>query len=675
MTATALLLLVPLVAPAHPAPAGPPPAAAEAADQRALAAWVDDLRSTDFDKKRDAAAALIKAGPKAKALVPQFVKMIGEENPDFNVVAILGAIGPGAKEAVPALIALLPKQNNSGYGVEPIAVAIARIDGPALEATRALLLASGKCDPISLLGSQTLADYPAQVVPHVVQLCADEDVKVRVKAATVLSHLKTKPNDAAKSIYERAGAGAKGVYPALEQMLGDDDTDVRLTAARAIAVVAPELAEKTIPVVVALALDDKRAEKITPQLAYAIFHPVPAPAAKALVPLLDTTSDRARNWAIVTLSMLPVREPIEEALKDGPTARVRHGAASVLGTRNGEAVKSAPALRAALADPEVSVRFAAAWALVRVNGARETTAAAIPVLIAGLDLESEAARIEAITSLVMVGSLAKPAVPALKKLFGDPKSEVRLEAAIALADIDPKEAANAVPLLAAELKAASDATAIRIAKVLAGFGPVAKPAVPELVKKFDAKNPHLRVYSAEAVGRIDPAQVSKAVAVLMEILKNEKYHSSMVRHYALNALRRIGPAAKEAGPALAKVLRDAGDFHGDVALAMIALEPNGAEPAFEWVRKALADEPTDDTYEIIDLLPELGAAGKPLVPELMGKLKSKARYHQQQAILTLAAIGPGAKDALPELKKLAESASLPDIKEHAAEAIKKIEAR
>ena len=64
---TALLLLVPLAAPAaHLSPADPPvPSAKEApAAERELAAWFDDLRSEDPYKRGTAATALTKAGPK-----------------------------------------------------------------------------------------------------------------------------------------------------------------------------------------------------------------------------------------------------------------------------------------------------------------------------------------------------------------------------------------------------------------------------------------------------------------------------------------------------------------------------------------------------------------------------------------------------------------------------------
>src|SRR5262245_58459181 len=106
MTATVLLLFVPLAPPAPP-PASP---AEEVLRLRQLVTWVGNLRNEDYEKQRAAADALIKAGPKAKEVVPMLVQMIGEKGVHTALIAdILAAIGPDAKEAVPKLLAALPK--------------------------------------------------------------------------------------------------------------------------------------------------------------------------------------------------------------------------------------------------------------------------------------------------------------------------------------------------------------------------------------------------------------------------------------------------------------------------------------------------------------------------------------------------------------------------------------
>src|SRR5207249_1007109 len=135
------------------------------------------------------------------------------------------------------------------------------------------------------------------------------------------------------------------------------------------------------------------------------------------------------------------------------------------------------------------------------------------------------------------------------------------------------------------------------------------------------------------------------------------------------------PAAKPALPALEELLADDGPFHADVALAMIAIDPDGGNPAFKWIRGVLGRNGDDDAFELAERLPELGAKAKPLVPEMVKLLSSKTPYFRENAVAVLAAIGPEAKEALPELKKLAEAETRANIRKLAAEAIKKIEAK
>src|SRR5262249_35703600 len=158
------------------------------------------------------------------------------------------------------------------------------------------------------------------------------------------------------------------------------------------------------------------------------------------------------------------------------------------------------------------------------------------------------------------------------------KPAVRLESALALVGINKHEAAGAVPALIEGLKA-GEQPATRAAKALAELGPGAKDAVSELVKHFNAKSVHLRLYAPEAAARIGLAQAPKAIEVLVGLLKNEKYQSSMIRLYSLSALHKIGPAAKPALPALTELLTDDGPFHVDVAMTMIAIDLDGAKLA------------------------------------------------------------------------------------------------
>src|SRR4051812_46307431 len=88
--------------------APPQPPAVPEADAKQLAAWVADLSAKEYTKQGAARDALIQAGPKAKAVVPDLIKLVeARKQPGstawFYAVEVLGALGPDARDAAPAL--------------------------------------------------------------------------------------------------------------------------------------------------------------------------------------------------------------------------------------------------------------------------------------------------------------------------------------------------------------------------------------------------------------------------------------------------------------------------------------------------------------------------------------------------------------------------------------------
>ncbi len=460
-------------------------------------------------------------------------------------------------------------------------------------------------------------------------------------------------------------------------MLTDEDAITRLTAARGLTRIAPEKTAKVIPAVIATMIDPKLKETVSGIHAADIFQPKPEEAAKALIPLFDG-EDYARRWAIETLSYLPVRSQLEATLKDGKTARTREAAAMTLGAHHTESTKLVPALKAALGDRDFPVRFASAVALVNI-GTRgsETAALGVPVLIEGLKREEEVTRLAAAQTLWLVGERARPAVPELKRALADHKPAVALEAALTLVEIARVDAADAVPALVAAVKSASEWPATRAARALCALGPVAKAAVPELVKRFEAKSPQLRIAAAEAAAVIDPKQGEKAASALTEVLKT--HTGGTHRNDAVRALARIGPDAKAALPALLEEIEETRknnrSFRVDVVLAVLAIDPETAKPVRAWIRERVVKEGDEDADDIAREFRKLGAGAKPLLAELIVMLDAKDGYVRECAAATLGAIGPDAKDALPRLKELAEKDASAHVRKLAASAAKSIEAR
>jgi HEAT repeat protein len=105
------------------------------------------------------------------------------------------------------------------------------------------------------------------------------------------------------------------------------------------------------------------------------------------------------------------------------------------------------------------------------------------------------------------------------------------------------------------------------ASALGGIGPVAKDAVPGLVKLLHDPDENVRRAAADALGGIGPAAVPGLAKLLHDPDGN-------VRGYAASALSRIGPAAEAAVPALAAALKDAdAEVRWWVADALKAIGP------------------------------------------------------------------------------------------------------
>jgi HEAT repeat protein len=174
-----------------------------------------------------------------------------------------------------------------------------------------------------------------------------------------------------------------------------------------------------------------------------------------------------------------------------------------------------------LSDPVRSVHSAAVQALVRLAPEREETVAALVAVLHDLNAvpakqESELSREDAAVTLGNLGAKAKAAVPALVDLLTDPSEQMREAAAVALWRIEANT--QGIPTLIDRLENARDyQTALRVMKVLAEMGPLAKSAVPVIRAKLDDAGlsfvpPTLNFGQAvvEAVAKIDPAAAGEA---------------------------------------------------------------------------------------------------------------------------------------------------------------------
>jgi HEAT repeat protein len=674
MTLATVLLLALTATDAPPAHAGRP-----------LAEWLKDLDSPDEKVQHAAVVAVGKMGPKAKAAVPQLVAILKADprpKPSFwmdNAAAdALGVIGPGAKDAVPALVARLTDAKRSPRFPLSAGDALARIDGPRPEAARALLLETNvRCGGLLLFFADYPRTHPVETTRHLIDLTRDADETVRVRAVGVLAGDNNLVGAAplkASDLRAKAGPVAKEVPDAVEKLLADPAAKVRLAAARALLATAPDRADAAVAVVVAaMRAGEFRMKKAAEgTIAAEMLRPVPAKAFAALLPALDDPDAAFRGETIAVLSHLPVVPQLEQALREGKTARTRAGAANALG--RSYSARSLPALIAALKDDAFEVRYAAAVAIVAVSP-REPSAA-VPVLVEALAAESADVRAEAAYVVRRVGSFGKPAAARLKERTRDPELRVRVAAGLALVAVDPRDAAEAVAPLTEALDPKFSGDRAAVARALAEIGPAAKPAVPALwaVCKNSASN--VRAGAAEAIARIDPEQAEPAVEVLVRMVTEKVKGPPVGRVYAIESLRRVGPPAKAAVPALCDLLKDPKAADTEVALAAVAIDPVAATPALDWIRAKLRNGPKDeDAMDVVREMAKLGPAGKPLVRDMVGLLKSPDEFFRLSAARALGGVGPAAADALPALREAARADASEGVRNWAAAAVKKIEAK
>jgi HEAT repeat protein len=148
---------------------------------------------------------------------------------------------------------------------------------------------------------------------------------------------------------------------------------------------------------------------------------------------------------------------------------------------------------------------------------------------------------------------------------------VRVEAAFAIWRIDPKEIPIAMPVLVKEIDSTVSLSANTAMIHLGSIGPAAVDAIPGLTNVLKrAESCYQRVLAAAALAEIDRPNCKLTIPVLREGLK-DKQATQMA---AAAALRRMGPAAREAVPDLKALLLSDDEVARDAASrALKAIEP------------------------------------------------------------------------------------------------------
>lgn len=272
--------------------------------------------------------------------------------------------------------------------------------------------------------------------------------------------------------------------------------------------------------------------------------------------------------------------------------------------------------------------------------------------------ESQQVRALVAATLARVGGDANVAVPALTSAMDDPDRAVREQATLALVAFAPGDLAPAIVKIVALLKDREMRVRIVAAKVAghAGAG-CAADVIPPLMDLLSDGELQVRTQAIESIGQLHEGG-APAVQRLTTLLHES---DRPVLRAAAMALARIGePASTSLGS-----MQQAGD-RTDLRAAIALLKYNMGQTAV-----ALADLKDAAAKANSDWLTAIDEIGAPAVPMLAQLLES--RRTAPIAIEALQKLGPSAKDALSELRRLQSSTFDKNLSSQAQAAIQLID--
>jgi HEAT repeat protein len=353
------------------------------------------------------------------------------------------------------------------------------------------------------------------------------------------------------------------------------------------------------------------------------------------------------------------------ALRDS-NEYVRDRAASALGDIGPEAAAAVPALLAILRnDDEVGhFRSTASEALGNINVQPKEV---VPALILALRNPDSHVRFMTVEALGRYGTQAGAAAEPLREaLLQDADLSVRWNATGPLAKVDP-EGTIAIPALRQALQNDDDSLRTFAARAIGTFGEKAKDAAPLLLANLKDRHVRSRIAAAEALWRVK-GNVKDTVPVLIRTIDQEP-KPLVDQLWAANALATIGPAAKDAVPALRGLLKKLHWPHAP-AHALGNIGPD-AEAAVPDLIEMLDSKDGRDRAHAAAALWKISR--HPLgLPTLLAELRDPVDGSAYGAIVAAGEIGPPAKDAVPDLVK-ALSARILYERQAAREALERID--
>ncbi|MBM4127795.1 MAG: HEAT repeat domain-containing protein [Nitrospira sp.] len=316
----------------------------------------------------------------------------------------------------------------------------------------------------------------------------------------------------------------------------------------------------------------------------------------------------------------------------------------------------------------IFANLAALGALIALLGIvywQHTGARAVPGLIEELQGTDAQAQQLAAAHLKEIGLAAKPAVPALLALALDQSHPYPgATAAAALTTIDLTVARQAMDRFVLSLGRSDLHIKRDAAAALGSLGPLAKPAVPALIRALDDPDPLVRDRVTRSLGQIGIPERAVSAALLRSLKDSDR----LVRHTALSQLAFGGPIPPDLLPRLKELTQDQDRQIAQLASSTVAREQ---QPISASVLAMSLNVGTAKLYTLLQLA-RLGPRAVDTVASVTPLLAAELPLERYLAAAVLEAIGPAASEALPALR-LALNDTDPVVRETAVQAVQALE--
>jgi len=520
-----------------------------------------------------------------------------------------------------------------------------------------------------------------EAVPALVDLLEHEDASTRASAARALGGI---------------GPAAAEASPALVRRLADDEAPVRAYAAFALGRIG-DSSQPVIEGLIARAVDtdeavrrsvfaavrrlDAPAEVVLPLMVQTLEKSDPAAVVPALATLAEAgeaavpslcralAHEDASYWACVVLTDIgPLAKEAVQPLagvlahKDPEVRAQALSALAAIGPPSGAVLGEI--VQALESDKYGAVQYAAAHALGKIGDK-----SAIAALKQALNTNDEFLRVVAAWALIQLEDEDEQAVSkwAEVMLEGLRSQDPHVRGAAARAVVESRPLPDSfVAKLGDSL---DDVPPDCLAQVVEGIAAQGKGALPRVIRALGV--PTLRPYAIQVVRRLGP-EAAAAVPALIEALQDKDPSIVKEAEFALGA---IGPEASAATDALIQALTNDDEqvrFTACYALGQIGPAARAATPSLAGLLKS-EDEflRFAGIWALLRIHPDDPRVKKAAVPILTQALGDPREHIRSEAAAALGEIGPAAASALEALEPLKDDPS-PAVREIVAESIRRI---